>query len=97
MSGERGASAASMGRSVLRGVARVAAGMAPPTIAREEATVVANNGDGTLDLNRGSEEHPQMMRGVRCLTTCSSAMEGDVVLVDTCDHISYAVGVLARP
>lgn len=54
------------------------------------------NGDGTIDINRGTLEKPELLLGVRCTSACYGAMAGDRVVYEDMNHRCYATGVLAR-
>jgi hypothetical protein len=77
-----------------KSVARIVLSTLPPSIVREVMTVTSNDGS-TLSLNRGSSAYPQTISKIPMLTSCSGAKSGDRVIVDTCGHVSYAVGILA--
>lgn len=54
------------------------------------------NGDGTIDINRGTLEKPELLLGVRCTSACYGAMAGDRVVYEDMNHRCYATGVLAK-
>jgi hypothetical protein len=90
-----GSSTRKIADDLAQSVARILRGSMPPSIKREIMSVTRNNGDGTLDLERGDSEASQPMQGIPALTSCSAAKSGDRVLVDTCNHVSYVMGILA--
>lgn len=61
---------------------------------RTFAVVSKVNGDGTVDLECGSEETPMPLNGVRLTLGCSTVEVGDTVVVDTYDHSPLVVSVL---
>lgn len=61
---------------------------------RTFAVVSKVNGDGTVDLECGSEETPMPLNGVRLTLGCSTVQVGDTVVVDTYDHSPLVVSVL---
>lgn len=61
---------------------------------RTFAVVSKVNGDGTVDLECGSEETPMPLNGVRLTLGCSTVEVGDTVVVDTYDHSPLIVSVL---
>ena len=48
-----------------------------------------------MTLNRGTTERPQMLYGVRSLTSAAGAASGDIAVVETFDHVSYVIGTVA--
>lgn len=54
------------------------------------------NGDGTIDINRGTLEKPELLLGVRCTSACYGAMAGDRVVYEDMNHRCYATGLLAN-
>lgn len=84
-----------IGRIALEKAAKAGRDKQNTTMARRVMTVSKVNGDGTLDLNMGDATDFKPMQGIRMTTACSSAKAGDRVLVDTINHVSYVIGVLA--
>ena len=60
-----------------------------------EATVVSVASDGSMTLNHGTSERPQMLYGIRSLTSACDAAPGDIAVVETFDHVSYVIGIVA--
>lgn len=63
-------------------------------ISRTFARVSKVNGDGTLQLELGSEAHPMPLYAVRSTTACAAAQPGDTVVVDTYAHVPLATGIV---
>lgn len=63
-------------------------------ISRTFARVSKVNGDGTLQLDLGSEAHPMPLYAVRSTTACAAAQPGDTVVVDTYAHVPLATGIV---
>ena len=83
-----------IGRRSLEKAAKAGSDKSAPGISRRTMKVVADNGDGTLDLNSGSDEDPEIQPGIRMLSGCAGAKVDDIVVVETIDHVSYATGVV---
>ena len=70
------------GRRAMEKVADVARQAAAQSgISRTFARVSKVNGDGTLQLELGSEAHPMPLYAVRSTTACAAAQPGDTVLL----------------
>lgn len=83
------------GRRAMEKVADVARQAAAQSgISRTFARVSKVNGDGTLQLELGSEAHPMPLYAVRSTTACAAAQPGDTVVVDTYAHVPLATGVV---
>lgn len=52
------------------------------------------NEDGTIDINRGSLDKPELLLGVRATVACSGVKAGSRVLYEEMNHRCYAVGML---
>lgn len=83
------------GRRAMEKVADVARQAAAQSgISRTFARVSKVNGDGTLQLDLGSEAHPMPLYAVRSTTACAAAQPGDTVVVDTYAHVPLATGIV---
>lgn len=83
------------GRRAMEKVADVARQVAAQSgISRTFARVSKVNGDGTLQLELGSEAHPMPLYAVRSTTACAAAQPGDTVVVDTYAHVPLATGIV---
>lgn len=83
------------GRRAMEKVADVARQAAAQSgISRTFARVSKVNGDGTLQLELGSEAHPMPLYAVRSTTACAAAQPGDTVVVDTYAHVPLATGIV---
>lgn len=83
------------GRRAMEKVADVARQAAAQSgISRTFAMVSKVNGDGTLQLELGSEAHPMPLYAVRSTTACAAAQPGDTVVVDTYAHVPLATGIV---
>lgn len=83
------------GRRAMEKVADVARRAAAQSgISRTFARVSKVNGDGTLQLELGSEAHPMPLYAVRSTTACAAAQPGDTVVVDTYAHVPLATGIV---
>ena len=85
-----------MGRRALESSASAARSAVPQGMSRVRARVTKDNGDGTLDVDTGSSSHPEPLRGVRMTTGCRGVKVGDIVLVETMNHVSYVTGVVSN-
>jgi len=85
----------SLSRMMADAVARISRDAQGPSVSRMEATVVSVASDGSMTLNRGTTERPQMLYGVRSLTSAAGAASGDIAVVETFDHVSYVIGIVA--
>lgn len=84
-----------LGRKAMAQVAGVALRQAVSHDLRRIFAVVSKvNGDGTVDLECGSEETPMPLDGVRLTLGCSTVEVGDTVVVDVYDHSPLVVAVL---
>lgn len=84
-----------MGRQAMSQVVGVALRQAVShDLLRTFAVVSKVNGDGTVDLECGSDETPMPLNGVRITLGCSTVSVGDTVVVDTYDHSPLVVAVL---
>ncbi len=84
-----------MGRQAMSQVVGVALKQAVShDLLRTFAVVSKVNGDGTVDLECGSDETPMPLDGVRLTLGCSTVEVGDTVVVDTYDHSPLVVAVL---
>jgi len=84
-----------LSRMMADAVARISRDAQGPSVSRMEATVVSVASDGSMTLNRGTPERPQMLYGVRSLTSAAGAASGDIAVVETFDHVSYVIGTVA--
>lgn len=85
-----------LSRMMADAVARISRDAQGPSVSRMEATVVSVASDGSMTLNRGTPERPQMLYGVRSLTSAAGAASGDIAVVETFDHVSYVIGIVAK-
>ena len=85
-----------MGRTALQKAANAGAGKQSPGIARRPMLVTKVNSDGTLDLNMGSADNQKILPGIRMTSACYGVKVGDVVVVETIDHKSFATGIVAK-
>lgn len=88
--------AAQIGRDAAKRAGKAGRDSQNPGISRREATVTAVNGDGTVDVNYGSEASPKILNGIRMTSACYGVRVGDRVILDTLGHISYVTGILVH-
>ncbi len=83
-----------LGKQLARSVSKVAADtQATPTV-REYARITAVNGDGTLELDKGTEKYPMPISSVR-RTVGAEAKVGDVVVVETINHVPLVTSIVS--
>ncbi len=83
-----------MGKQLVRDVAKLAADKQATNTAREYAKITAVNGDGTLELDKGTENYPMPISNVR-RTVGAEAKVGDVVVVETTQHVPLATSIVS--
>ena len=83
-----------MGKQLVRDVAKLTADKQATSTAREYAKITAVNGDGTLELDKGTENYPMPISNVR-RTVGAEAKVGDVVVVETTQHVPLVTSIVS--
>ena len=88
--------ARNLGRRTAQSIQAAAANNSTPGVQRTRGVVTAVHEDGRCDVELGSTAHSMLLESIATTVDCSDkAFVGSTVLVDTFDHISVIVGVIA--
>lgn len=84
-----------LGRAMAEAAAGIARDAQSSWTSRVNGRVSAVNGDGTINVNVGSDEVPMTVSSVPRASACRSAQVGDTVTVDLSRHVPLATDVTA--